>query len=196
MFVDAGLLLSACSAAPLSLTEYRAYLADPTHGLSHTTEASGTTVTCTYRPTDLLVFQDLATAPAPTQATRDSLARAYAGKTYCSLSFTRNGAEIENQFVNAPTIYEQVLTYLNTGITSDVFLATTSHDSVPASASIYVRQYGTTGHNNLLLVFDTHRLTPQRGFHLTLRGQRLGLGTLHFSFSARDLAALPALKLK
>jgi hypothetical protein len=189
----AALLLGGCS-APLSPTDYRAYLADPTHGLTHTTETAGATITCTYRPTDLLVLQDVSSAAATTPATRDSLAQAYAGKTYCTLTLSRHNTEIENEYVTDPAAYQQLLNYLNTGIAADVFLATTPRDSVPASASMYVRQYGTTGHSNILLVFDTHHLAPAQGFHLTLRGQRLGLGTVHFPFSASSLAALPRLK--
>lgn len=188
-----GLLLSSCS-APLSPTEYSAYVADPVHGLTHTAEANGATVTCTYRPVDQLVLQDLATMPNTTPITRDSLARAYTGKTYCTLTLARNGSELENQFVNDPVVYQQVLTYLNAGIAADAFLATTPHDSIAAVASMYVRQFGTTGHSTILLVFDTHQLMPQQGFHLTLRGQQLGLGTLRFAFAGSDLAALPALK--
>lgn len=190
---SSNLLLGSC-AAPLPPTAYQAYLTDPAHGLTHSTEANGATITCTYRPTELLVLQDLASMPAASPATRDSLARAYAGKTYCTLTLARNGSEIENQFINDPAAYQQALTYLNTGIAADAFLATTPRDSVPAAASMYVRQYGTTGHSTLLLVFDTHQLTPQQGFHLTLRGERLGLGTLRFPFAGRDLTALPALQ--
>lgn len=189
-----GLLLTSCGTTPLPLASYRAYLADPTNGLTHTTEANGVTITCTYRPTELLMAQDIANTPTATSAIRDSLTRAYAGKTYCTLTLARQGSEIENQFVNDPATYQQVLTYLNTGITADAFLVTTSRDSVAAAASMYVRQYGTTGHSTLLLVFDTHQLTPAHGFHITLRGQRLGLGTLRFPFSAHDLATLPSLK--
>ncbi len=115
-------LLSGCT-HPLPSTEYRAYLVDPTHGLTHTTEAGGATLTCTYRPLDLLVLQDLAALPASTAAVRDSLARAYAGKTYCTLTLARNGGEIENQFINDPVAYQQALAYLNTGLGADTYLA-------------------------------------------------------------------------
>ena len=190
----AGLgLLGSCS-TPLPPAEYRAYLTDPDHGLVHEVEDNGATIACSYRPVNLLVLQDLAGVPTSTPATHDSLAQTYLGKTYCTLTLARNGSEIENQFINDPIAYQQALTYLNTGIATDAFLATTPHDSVPASASMYVRQFGTTGHSTVLLVFDTHQLTPQQGFHLTLRGQRLGLGTLRFAFTAHDLAALPSLK--
>ena len=193
LFSGLFLLVSGCK-QPLFPTEYAAYLADPAHGLTHQLEATGTTVTCTYRPTDLLVLQELASVPTPDVPARDSLARAYADKTYCTLTLARPGGEFESQFVTNPAAYQQVLTYLNTGIAADAFLATTPHDSVAAVASMYVRQFGTTGHSTVLLVFDTHRLSLQQGFHLTLRGQPLGLGTLRFPFSASDLAALPPLR--
>jgi hypothetical protein len=193
LLVGLSLWLSSC-ASPLPPTAYRAYLTDPAHGLTHTTEVNGTTITCAYRPTELLVLQDLAGSQAATPATRDSLARAYAGKTYCTLTLARNGSEVENQFINDPARYQQAISYLNTGIAADAVLATTPQDSVAAVASMYVRQYGTTGHSTVLLVFDTHQLMPQQGFHLTLRGQRLELGTIQFAFAAADLAALPALQ--
>jgi hypothetical protein len=189
------LLLGSCT-KPLPPTEYLAYLADPTHGLTHQVETGGIKVICAYRPTDQLVLQELSSIPNATPAVRDSLARAYAGKTYCTLTLAGHSGELENQFVNDPVAYQQVLTYLNTGIAADAFLVTTPRDSVAASASLYVRQYGTTGHSTLLLVFDTHQLTPAKGFYLTLRGQRLGLGTLRFPFTGPDLAALPSLQLK
>ena len=91
--------LGAGCAHPLPLPEYRAWLADPAHGLTHSREANGATVGCSYRPIPLLVQQELAGVAAPTPATRDSLARVYAGKTYCALSLARGGAEIENSLV-------------------------------------------------------------------------------------------------
>lgn len=191
--VPAALLLAGCG-RPLPPAAYRAYLADPAHGLSHTVAANGATATCTYRPLDLLVLQDLAGGAPATPAVRDSLARAYAGKTYCTLTFSRNGGEIENQFVTDPAAYQQVLAYLNTGLAADAFLATMPRDSVPAASSLYVRGFGTTGRSTVLLVFDTRRLAPAQGFRLTLHGQRLGLGTLRFAFTAADLAALPPLQ--
>lgn len=184
--------LAGCS-RPLPLAKYRAYLADPAHGLTHTREVNGATVTCTYRPIPLLVQQDLARLAATTPVTRDSLGRAYAGKTYCSLSLARDGGEIENSLVTTPPAYQQMLTYLNTGIAADTYLAT-AHDSVPALASMYLRQYGTTGQSTILLVFDTRKLAPEQGCHLTFQGQRLGLGTLRFPFTAHDLAALPPMQ--
>ena len=185
--------LSGCS-RPLPLAEYQAYVSDPAHGLTHSREVNGAVVTCTYRPTPLLVEQDLAHISS-TPFILDSLAQAYAGKTYCALTLARDGGEIENATITDPTDYQQTLTYLNSGIAADTYLTTSPRDSVPALASMYLRQYGTTGHSTILLVFDTSKLLPERGFKITLLGQRLGLGTVRFPFAARDLDALPELQI-
>ena len=60
------------------------------------------TVTCTYRPTDLLLLQELSSTPG---ASPGSVARAYVGKLYCILTLTRNDSEIENQFINNQKAY-------------------------------------------------------------------------------------------
>ena len=188
-----GLLAAACT-SPVSPAEYQAYLNDPSHGLTQTREVNGTTITCSYRPTDLLVLQDLAQLPPTrlTSATRDSLRRTYAGKTYCSLALSRNNAEVEAALVTDPPAYQRALSYLNTGIAADTFLAT-GQDSVPALASMYLRQYGTTGHSTVLLVFATPQPIQEQGFHLTWRGHQLNAGSQRFFFNAADLAAVPPL---
>jgi hypothetical protein len=186
-------LLTGCSQA-LPPAKFRAYLADPQHGLVQTREAAGVTAMVTYLPVPLLVLRDLAHVPTTGPAVRDSLAGSYAGKAYCTLSLSRQGVEIENILVNNRNAYEQAINYLNTGIAADTYLVSSPHDSVAALSSMYLRQYGTTGHTTILLVFDTRKYPIDRGFSLTLDGRRLGLGTLRFPFAARDLNALPALQ--
>lgn len=191
-----GLLTAACSASAADPAQYRAYLADPAHGLTHTQTVNSVTVTCTYRPTDLLVAQEVEAAANTVSAPQlDSLRRSYAGKTYCVLALAKDSVAIENQFATNATAFAHTLAYLNTGIAADVFLVTSPRDSVPALASMYPRQYGTTGRSTVLLIFDTHKMRPQQGFHLTFRGTAFGLGTLRFPFTAASLAAVPALTL-
>ena len=188
-----GLVVAGCN-APLPPAAYRAYLADPAHGLTQTTEVSRTTITCAYRPTKLLVLQDLVGQLAATAATRDSLARAYAGKIYCTLTFSRNGQELENQFLSQPLLRQRVVDYLQKEIAADAFLITAPGDSVPAAASFYVQQHGLSGHSTVVLVFAAPQLSPTQGFQLALRGQALGLSNQRFSFTSHDLAVLPPLR--
>ncbi|MBO2009605.1 hypothetical protein [Hymenobacter negativus] len=187
-------LATGCS-APLDPTQYRAYLANPAHGFTQTQEANGISVTCTYRPTDLLVSQELAqNANSTTSAQLDSVRRSYAGKTCFALALAKDSTAIENQFATNPTAFTQTLTYLSNGIAADVFLVTSPRDSVPALVSMYPRQYGNTPRSTVLLIFDTHQLNLEQGFHLTFRSTAFNLGTLRFPFPAATLADLPALK--
>lgn len=185
--------LVGCTTPSLDEPALQAYVQDPAHGLTQQVEAGPVSVTCTYRPTDLLVAQELSQA-TPTVSI-DSLRRSYAGKTYFALSLAQNGVEIENRYLPDAQAFTQALAYLSTGIAADVFLVTPARDSIAALAAIYPRQYGITGRSTVLLVFDTQQLNLRQGFHLTFRDQQLGLGTLRFPFAAADLQALPKLRL-
>lgn len=87
LLATAAALLSGCSQA-LPPAEYRAFLADPKHGLVQTREAAGVTATAAYVPAPVLVLRELAHLTRNTPAVRDSLTRSYAGKAYCTLSMT------------------------------------------------------------------------------------------------------------
>ena len=190
------LVLAACS-SPLAKPAYLAYLTDPKHGLTHTQEVNGATISCSYRPPDLLLSQELAVRPATTPVVLDSLRRMYASKTYCTLTLSQGGAEIESPLIQNSDAYSQALAYLNTGITQDVILTSNAvpTDSVTALAATYPRQYGATGFSTVLLVFDTHALDLNNGFRVTFRGDKFNLGAVRFAFSGRDLDALPRLQL-
>lgn len=191
-----GLGAAGC-ARPLERPAYLAYLADPAHGLTHTQEAGGTTVTCSYRPPDLLVSQELTPEETTARpATVDSLRHTYAGKLYCTLALSRDSAELETSLIRDETARGQAISYLSEGIAHDVYLRGLGEpDSVLALAATYARQYGTTGRSTVLLVFPAPRLDVQRGFTISYHDTQFGLGPLRFVFSAAALRDLPALKI-
>lgn len=191
-----GLGAAGCSGA-LTPPRYLAYLADPAHGLTQDQEVNGTTITCGYRPPDLLISQELATHDAPaTPVLRDSLRRTYAGKLYCTLALARDSAELEAAVSRDETALGQTLSYLSAGIAQDVYVRGLDQpDSTAALAAAYTRQYGNTGRSTVLLVFATPRLEVSRGFTLTYRDTQFGLGPVHFVFTPQALGRLPALQL-
>jgi hypothetical protein len=190
-----GLGLASCS-SPLERPAYSTYLADPTHGLTQTQDANGITVTCSYRPPDLLVSQELTqeeTTANPLYV--DSLRRTYASKLYCTLALARDSAEIETSLIRDETALGQVLSYFSTGIAHDVYLRGLGQpDSVAALAATYARQYGNTGRSTVLLVFPASRLDVAQGFTISYHDTQFGLRTLRFIFSAQALRDLPALQ--
>ncbi len=190
-----GLLTAGCS-RPLERPQYLAYLADPTHGLTRTQQAGAVTLTCSYRPPDLLVSQELAGATPPNPAVLDSLRRTYAGKLYCTLALARDSAELEQGVIRDETALGQTISYLNQGIAQDVYLRGLGQpDSVAALAATYARQYGATGRSTVLLVFPTPHLDVQRGFTISYHATQLGLAPVRFVFPAQALRDLPPLSL-
>ncbi len=190
-----GLGAAGCTGA-LAQPQYLAYLADPAHGLTLTQQAGSATLTCGYRPPDLLVSQELPTAPTPASpGLLDSLRRTYAGKLYCTLALARDSAELEQSVIRDETALSQTIGYLNQGIAHDVYLRGLGQpDSVPALAATYARQYGATGRSTVLLVFPAPRLDVQRGFTISYHATQLGLAPVRFVFAARALRDLPALQ--
>lgn len=194
-----GLLGTGSASCTHSLARgaYQAYLADPAHGLTQTQQVNGIAITCVYRPTDLLVSQELtAEATTPDPAFIDSLRRTYAGKVYCSLALARDSTELEAAVSGDETALSQTLSYLSTGIAQDVYLRGLGRpDSVAALAAAYTRQYGNTGRSTVLLAFAAPRLDVRQGFTLTYRDTQFGLGPVHFVFPAHAIQQLPALQL-
>lgn len=189
------LVLAGCS-HPLEEGEYRTYLKDTGHGLTQVRTVGPITVSCSYRPLDLLVAQEIGSVGQAEPSVIDSLRHHYAGKAYFSLALAQNNTEIENRYVTDQVAFTQALAYLSTNIAQDVYLATpVPHaDSVAALTALYPRQYGTTGRTTVLLLFDTRRLDLSRGFTLTYHDTHFQLGTVRFPFAAADLNRLPALK--
>jgi hypothetical protein len=189
-----GLVAAGCSGS-LKQPAYRAYLAEPAHG--HAQVVSGTSVTCSYRPADLLVSQEMtqeATTASP--AFVDSLRRTYAGKLYCTLALARDSAEMETGVIRDETALGQTISYLNNGIAHDVYLRGLDQpDSVAALAATYARQYGNTGRSTVLLVFAAPKLDVRRGFTITYRDSHFGLAPLRFVFTGQAVQNLPALDL-
>ena len=190
-----GLGAAGCT-GPLSPPQYLAYLADPAHGLTQAQEAGGIRVTCSYRPPDLLVSQELAVEEAsPTPVRLDSLRRTYAGKLYCALALSRDSTELEQGVIRDAAALEQTIGYLSTGIAHDVYLRGLGQpDSVAALAASYARQYGSTGRSTVLLVFAAPRLDAGQGFTITYRDTHFGLEPLRFVFTRQVLNKLPALR--
>lgn len=90
--------------------KYLAYLNDPEHGLTQTQQANGATITCGYRPIDLLVSQELANQAADALPLHsDSVRRTFGDKQYITLSLSREGAEVENQLIRDELAFGQAI---------------------------------------------------------------------------------------
>ena len=110
-----------------------------------------------------------------------------------TLALANNNQEIENQYIANAPLYTRVLQYLNYDIARDVYLRLPNQpDSVAAITASYPRQYGSTGHSSVLLVFPVSEKQLRHGCFITFKGEKLELGTRRFVFTAQDIKAARA----
>ena len=188
-------IVAAGCTSHLDHDKYLTYLNDQEHGLTQTQQVNGVTITCSYRPIDLLVSQELANQAADSPPLNpDSVRQTFSDRQYLTLSLSRDGTEVENLLIRNELAFGQAISYLSNGIAQDVFLHGLGQpDSVAAIAATYPRQYGNTGRSTVLLVFATPQLHATRGFTVTYRDTHFNLGPTRFVFSPRDLQRLPLL---
>ena len=180
----------------VSLKDYTDYLNDPAHGLVQATTTQGLDLVCAFKPTSLFAYQDAAAGGAtggPPAAAGTDPTSPYKDNVYVTLSFAKDGQEVENAFLRDEPLHSVCLSYLTHYVYEDVTLCTAT-DTIPAAASTYSRQYGTTRASTVLVVFARGRADLSRGFAILYRGTRFNLGPLRFSFTADALRNLPTLR--
>ena len=123
----------------------------------------------------------------------DSAKARYHDNIYVTLSFAKNGQEVENAFLHDEPVHNACLSYLTHYVYQDVTLCTAT-DTIPATASTYARQYGSTRASTVLVVFTKGSTDLRNGFDILYRGDKFNLGTLRFPFTAQALINIPPLR--
>ena len=191
-----SLSLVACRQS-VPIKDYAEYLNDPANGLVQATSNQGLDLVCAFKPTSLFAYQDAAgsgaTGPGATGPGAAGDASPYQGNVYVTLSFAKDGQEVENAFLRDEPRHSACLSYLTHYVYEDVALCTAA-DTIPAAASTYSRQYGATRASTVLVVFPKGQADLSRGFAILYRGTRFNLGPLRFPFTAEALRNLPTLR--
>jgi hypothetical protein len=151
-------------------------------------ETYGTfTLSAYYKPTDLIVKQQLL---KNTQREIDSLKNAYAQYAYFVLSLEKDGKDLESSFaLNAGTFAEKIL-YLTSAFPENIRLMA-GNEQYTLEDYLYTRSYG-SGPSQFLLVF---KRPVENSLTLTVKGYDLGFGQVDFAFAQADINNIPPLKL-
>lgn len=184
--------LCACNRA-VPIQDYIAYLNAPANGLMQTDTSHSIDLTCAFKPTDLLVHQEACGTGTDAGLSVDSAKALFRNNIYVTLSFAKNGQEVENAFLHDEPVHNACLSYLTHYVYQDVTLCTAT-DTIPATASTYARQYGSTRASTVLVVFTKGSTDLRNGFDILYRGDKFNLGTLRFPFTAQALGNIPPLR--
>ena len=169
--------------------ELLAYTFEPNNGLCQKEERNSNTIEAIYRPSDLILFQQL-NGSTWSSAQIDSLKTYYGRLDYFLLRLSRDGKEITISYAVDPSKFQQVNSYLGFEIGKDVFLVNQS-DTIRVLDFIHTRTFGSSPSSDILFAFKSGLKSRSGKVKLVFNDQRFGLGLNEFTFNCSDIKSAP-----
>jgi hypothetical protein len=170
--------------------ELIAYIQDEENGLKKTNDAGDYKVTVTYRPTDLLIMQEVGEKP-----TKEAVAKArkkYQNYFYFILSLSKSGKEALDQSQGFGQ-YSEMVQKLSFRVPEFVNMTTSASDTIPVADFILNRTYGLGSSTDILVVFNKEKTKDQPWTQFNLNEFGMNLGNSRIRFKVSDLENCPRL---
>jgi len=170
------------------------YLKDERNGYTQNKTINGVQFSLMYKPTDLLVIQEL-TDEETSEELVNSLREKYDQYLYFSLSIARKNQELLNSVAHDKARFGGLMKQLAFGMQNKIHLYTGKKDTVSMADYIYPRMYGMSKHTTLLLIYDREKLTDAKTLNLTIEDLGFGTGEVRFTQEIDKIKNAPGLQL-
>jgi len=192
MCVMLSLLLISCGKTYLRPDELQSYINDESNGLMKIAKAENVSAQVSYRPTDLIIFQEIHTNAHASQHDVEKSRAQYTPYLYFVLSLSSDGNEAIH-VLNSET-YGDVLQTLSFGMSQYVSLTTASMDTIPVRDFMLNRTFGMSSSTDLLFAFSREKAFNQEWIQFNLNEFGLGIGNQRFRFNMKDINAIPMIE--
>jgi hypothetical protein len=184
---------TACS-RKLSYEKYLKYINDPVHGLVQERTINGIDIKVTYRPSELLVYQELHNHDSISKDDIREARERYDKQYYIVLSLSQGGKEILSNTTDRQQ-YSAILSELAFGIGQYLTLTTTKSDTLHLIDFQYSRMFDMTNSTDILFAYENKSRKPE---NLMLSFQEFGMktGNFRFVFKKQNIFKANRLKLK
>jgi hypothetical protein len=180
-------ICGACEPNRLTPEELDIYIADEANGLIKFVETGRSRVGVAYRPTDLLVHQNI--AGNATVAMIEAERKKYSPYLYFILSLSTDNREALH--ATEAMKYGDLVQTLSFRMGDYVTLTTDANDTIPVSDFVLNRTYGFSNSTDLLFVFDRKKAEEKEWVQFNLNECGLGIGNQHFRFKMDDIKSIP-----
>ena len=177
-----------CQSLPETPEDLAAYARDPEHGLVQSKQFGGVNMQVQYRPTDLLVNQELQDDRSAEKVA--TLREKYDRYAYFILSFSQDGKSPLYQQTSHGQ-FSEILQNLAFRMDQFAQVITAQQDTVPLLDSAFPRLYGHGSSTPVMLVFDKAKLPDRGKIRLAVADVGLGTGRQEFVFDAPKLHQAP-----
>ncbi|WP_299181213.1 lipoprotein [uncultured Aquimarina sp.] len=175
-----ALLLSSCSNKSFdSKEDLWNYLNNPENKYIHTKTVNGVNFSIVYKPTDLLVDQELSGQVSAKKI--DSLRSKYDQYLYFNLSMAKNNQELLSNVAGNKQQFGAMVNQLAFGMEQKIHFYTPQKDTIAMADYIYPRMYGMSGATTILLVYPKETMVTNAE-HMTLSIEDLGFYTGEVKF--------------
>jgi hypothetical protein len=174
----------------MSESELARYVSQDDH-LTKTASSDQITLQVTYKPTDLLVAQELKNVNSPTIAQVNEARNKYKDHYYFILSFHNGDNEVLNSPLLGQSNFTELLETMSFKMGEFVDLTTSRNDSIPVADYIFNRTFGFSNSTDLLFVFDRTRAIDSEWIQINVDEFGLGMGNRSVRFNIRDLEMTP-----
>ncbi|WP_136667696.1 hypothetical protein [Flavobacterium sp. H122] len=186
-------IISSCSKSFDTQEEMTVYITDEDNGYQYKKTVNGVDYTLQYRPTDLLVQQELPEKHTPKQI--EDLRKQYGKYLYFNLSMSKNDQELLNGLARDKQRFGQMVNQLAFEMDQKVHLYTPEKDTLTMADFIYPRMYGMTDATTIMIVYPRDKKYLNNDYlNFTIEDLGFDTGEIKFKVETNKLQNEPQLR--
>ncbi len=169
------------------------YIKQPENGYLYAKTVNGVDFSLLYKPTDLLVNQELTGESSASKV--DSLRSKYGEYLYFTLSMSKNNQELLSNVAGNKQKFGAMVNELAFGMEQKVHLYTPQKDTIAMADYIYPRMYGMSGSTSMLFVYPRdEKVTEEEHINITIEDLGFYTGEVKFKIPTKMINNEPKLK--
>ncbi len=176
-----------------TVEEMNRYIIDQDNEYYYKKSVEGVDYVIQYRPTDLLVKQELGDKRDTKQI--DCLRKKYVKYMYFNLSMSLKGRELLSNVVGDKAKFGKMVNDLAFGMDEKVHLFTQKKDTLIMVDFIYPRMYGMTNNTTIMIVYPRDsKFTKEPYLNFTIEDLGLSTGEVKFKLNTKAILNEPQLR--
>jgi hypothetical protein len=168
------------------------YLRDEKNGYIQSKKINGVDFTLLYKPTDVLVKQEIADKASKEEI--EKLREKYSNYLYFNLSMSVNQKELLSAVPANRNEFGAMVNQLAFGMNEKVHLYTQSKDTIELTDYIYPRMYGMSRATTIMFVYPREEALQEKTLNFTIEDLGMYTGEVKFKLDTEKLQQEPKLK--
>lgn len=186
-------IISSCAKNFDTQEDMMAYITDEDNEYQYKKTVNGVDYVLQYRPTDLLVKQELPEKHTTKQI--EELRKQYNKYLYFNLSMSKNDQELLNGLARNKQQFGQMVSQLAFEMDQKVHMYTPQKDTLAMADFVYPRMYGMTEATTIMIVYPRDEKYLNNDYlNFTIEDLGLDTGEIRFKINTKKLQKEPQLR--